>query len=112
MFFAIASAICSISFLAPLFGHVGDGNFHSLLLFNPDKPEEYEACKRVSHQMGRRAMELGGTCTVRKDCFFSILVNCKHLDFDTTIHEQNYFFPQIRVNMELVLAREICLKKW
>lgn len=69
-FFVIASAICSISFLAPLFGHVGDGNFHSLLLFNPDKPEEYEACKRVSHQMGRRAMELGGTCTVRKDFLF------------------------------------------
>ena len=60
--------------------------------------------------MGRRAMELGGTCTVCKDFFFLILVYCKHLD--TNIHEQNYFSAQIRVNMELVLAREICLKKW
>lgn len=50
-------------YLAPLFGHVGDGNFHSLLLFDPEKPEEYAACKKVSHQMGLRAMELGGTCT-------------------------------------------------
>ena len=48
---------------APLFGHVGDGNFHSLLLFDPEKPEEYEACKRVSVKMGERAIELGGTCT-------------------------------------------------
>ena len=46
---------------APLFGHVGDGNFHSLLLFKDD--QEYEACKRVSMNMGRRAMALGGTCT-------------------------------------------------
>ena len=36
---------------APLFGHVGDGNFHALLLFDPDNPEEYQACKKVSHQM-------------------------------------------------------------
>jgi len=48
---------------APLFGHVGDGNFHSLLLFDPEKPEEYEACKKVSMAMGERAMALGGTCT-------------------------------------------------
>lgn len=48
---------------APLFGHVGDGNFHSLLLFDPTIPEEFEACKMVSTQMGKRAMSLGGTCT-------------------------------------------------
>ena len=46
---------------APLFGHVGDGNFHSLLLFKDG--EEYNACKRVSMKMGRRAISLGGTCT-------------------------------------------------
>ena len=34
-----------------------------MLLFNPEIPEEYEACKRVSYAMGHRAMELGGTCT-------------------------------------------------
>lgn len=48
---------------APMFGHVGDGNFHSLLLFDPTKPEEFEACKRVSTLMGKRALALGGTCT-------------------------------------------------
>ena len=48
---------------APLFGHVGDGNFHALLLFDPDKLDEYESCKRVSVKMGKRAIELGGTCT-------------------------------------------------
>ena len=49
--------------IAPLFGHVGDGNFHSLLLFDPEKLGEYEACKSVSLKMGKRAIELGGTCT-------------------------------------------------
>ena len=40
--------LISKSTSAPLFGHVGDGNFHSLLLFDPTKPEEFDACKRVS----------------------------------------------------------------
>ena len=43
--------------------HVGDGNFHSLLLFDPEKPQEYEACKEVAVAMAKRAMAMGGTCT-------------------------------------------------
>jgi len=55
--------IDSMGITAPLFGHVGDGNFHSLLLFDPEDREEYETCKELSRRMGYRAMELGGTCT-------------------------------------------------
>ena len=46
-----------------MFGHVGDGNFHALLLFDPRDPEEYGRCKELSLRMGRRAMDMGGTCT-------------------------------------------------
>lgn len=47
----------------PILGHVGDGNFHVFLLFDPEKPEEYKIGKEVSHRMASRALELGGTCT-------------------------------------------------
>jgi len=49
--------------IGPCFGHVGDGNFHAVLLFDPEKPEEYKRCKEISYRMGYRAMEMGGTCT-------------------------------------------------
>ena len=44
----------------PIVGHVGDGNFHSMLLFDPEDPEEFKTCKRVADRMARRAIELGG----------------------------------------------------
>ncbi|KAJ7763968.1 FAD-linked oxidase-like protein [Mycena maculata] len=42
-------------------GHVGDGNFHALLLFTTD--EELEAVKAAVHRMVERAIALDGTCT-------------------------------------------------
>lgn len=47
----------------PMVGHVGDGNFHTMLLFNPESPDEFKKCKEVANRMGRRAIALGGTCT-------------------------------------------------
>ncbi|WP_417719939.1 FAD-binding oxidoreductase [Salipiger sp.] len=47
----------------PILGHVGDGNFHAILLVDPDQPAELEAAKRLSHRMAERALALGGTCT-------------------------------------------------
>ncbi|MBY6005460.1 FAD-binding protein [Salipiger bermudensis] len=47
----------------PILGHVGDGNFHAILLIDPEKPEELEEAKRLSHRMAERALALGGTCT-------------------------------------------------
>jgi len=49
--------------IGPCFGHVGDGNFHAVLLFDPNNPDEYKRCKEVSYRMGYNAMEMGGTCT-------------------------------------------------
>jgi len=41
-------------------GHVGDGNFHALILF---KPEELEATADAVHRLVERAISLDGTCT-------------------------------------------------
>lgn len=47
----------------PILGHVGDGNFHSILLFDPADPAELERVKAASDRMVQRALEMGGTAT-------------------------------------------------
>jgi D-lactate dehydrogenase (cytochrome) len=49
--------------LAPLVGHVGDGNFHLLFLLDPDDPSEQARAKAVNARLIDRALALGGTCT-------------------------------------------------
>ena len=49
--------------LAPIVGHVGDGNFHVILLFDPEDPAEHATALDVHDRMVRRALDLGGTCT-------------------------------------------------
>ncbi len=46
-----------------LVGHVGDGNFHMGYLIDPDDPRERERAEQLNHQLVRRALALGGTCT-------------------------------------------------
>ncbi|HTY98867.1 MAG TPA: FAD-linked oxidase C-terminal domain-containing protein [Rhodocyclaceae bacterium] len=48
---------------APLVGHVGDGNFHLLVLADPDQPEEFERAREFSNRLAERAVEMEGTCT-------------------------------------------------
>ena len=47
----------------PIVGHVGDGNFHSALLIDPDNPEEREIANALAARMAKRAVALGGTIT-------------------------------------------------
>ena len=49
--------------LAPIVGHVGDGNFHLLLLVDHDDPEEVERAEALHRRMVLRALEMDGTCT-------------------------------------------------
>jgi D-lactate dehydrogenase (cytochrome) len=49
--------------LAPIVGHVGDGNFHVTFLVDPDKPAEMAEAKQLNERMVMRALALGGTCT-------------------------------------------------
>ena len=47
----------------PILGHVGDGNFHAILLIDPNSPEDKEEALRLSDRMIQRALKLGGTCS-------------------------------------------------
>ncbi len=53
----------SSGLVAPLVGHVGDGNFHLLLLADPDRKEEMERAEAFSQRLVERAIRLEGTCT-------------------------------------------------
>jgi len=48
---------------APLVGHVGDGNFHLVLLVDREKPEEIAEAERINDRLVARALAMGGTCT-------------------------------------------------
>ena len=47
----------------PLVGHVGDGNFHIMLLTDPEKPEDLARAKGFASRLAQRAIRLDGTCT-------------------------------------------------
>ncbi|KAL4431359.1 hypothetical protein ABPG75_006615 [Micractinium tetrahymenae] len=49
--------------LAPLVGHVGDSNFHMLLIINTENAEEVARAKQVVADMVHLAQDAGGTCT-------------------------------------------------
>jgi D-lactate dehydrogenase (cytochrome) len=49
--------------VAPIVGHVGDGNFHLVLLVNRDDPAEVRTADQVNERLVRRALAMGGTCT-------------------------------------------------
>jgi len=49
--------------VAPIVGHVGDGNFHVCFIVDPDNPEEMARAERVNERMVVRALEMGGTCS-------------------------------------------------
>ncbi|MCY4292224.1 MAG: FAD-binding protein [Roseovarius sp.] len=47
----------------PVLGHVGDGNFHAVLLFDPDSKDEKKLAVKASDQLVDMALSLGGTAT-------------------------------------------------
>jgi D-lactate dehydrogenase (cytochrome) len=47
--------------LGPILGHVGDGNFHAILLVSD--ADDTARAKRLAHRMAERALAMGGTIT-------------------------------------------------
>ena len=55
--------IAASGLVAPIVGHVGDGNFHCLPLVRPGDPQETAACKAFIERLIERALRMGGTST-------------------------------------------------
>ena len=48
---------------APMVGHVGDGNFHAIIGYDPNKDGEYEKIRTLSNKLIDKTLELEGTIT-------------------------------------------------
>jgi D-lactate dehydrogenase (cytochrome) len=55
--------IAESNLIAPIVGHVGDGNFHLTLLIDRDDPEEVRTAEDFSERLVQRALAMDGTCT-------------------------------------------------
>lgn len=53
----------ALGLLAPIVGHVGDGNFHMLVLFDPTDTAERDRAEALAKGVSARAIAMGGTCT-------------------------------------------------
>jgi D-lactate dehydrogenase (cytochrome) len=49
--------------VAPILGHVGDGNFHATPLFDATDPAQVAALEGFLHRLAERAIAMEGTCT-------------------------------------------------
>lgn len=55
--------VAATGLLAPLVGHVGDGNFHLGIIFDPTDPEQRARADGLARRTGERAIRMGGTCS-------------------------------------------------
>ena len=62
-------------FLAPIVGHVGDGNFHLVILVDPNDEDEMNRAHELNDRLVHRTIALGGTCTGEHG------VGCGKMDF-------------------------------
>jgi D-lactate dehydrogenase (cytochrome) len=55
--------IAQSKLIAPILGHVGDGNFHLTLLVDLDDPDEVKRVRALTERLVERALAMDGTCT-------------------------------------------------
>ncbi len=72
--------VAQAGLLAPIVGHVGDGNFHLVFVIDPNDPDELERARAVNERMVLRAIAMGGTSTGEHG------IGCGKLDFLTAEH--------------------------
>jgi D-lactate dehydrogenase (cytochrome) len=60
---AAQDRLAADGFIAPIVGHVGDGNFHALLLVATDNPAEIDRAEVFIGWLNDLAIAMGGTCT-------------------------------------------------
>lgn len=52
-----------LGLLAPIVGHVGDGNFHVDMVLDPDNADEVARATELNQRVVSRAIAMDGTCT-------------------------------------------------
>ena len=55
--------IARVNIPIALFGHVGDGNFHLVVLVNRDNPQDMAEAAWISERVVERAIAMEGTCS-------------------------------------------------
>lgn len=55
--------IARMGLIAPVVGHVGDGNFHVMPLFDESDADEIARVEDFNNRLVERALAMGGTCT-------------------------------------------------
>ena len=60
---ATQADIAASGLIAPIVGHVGDGNFHAIILVDPEDDAEGARAEALNRRIVERALALGGTCT-------------------------------------------------
>lgn len=53
-----------LGLFASILGHIGDGNFHSSIMYNRNDPAERERVEKVVYDMVDRGLDMEGSCTV------------------------------------------------
>ncbi|WP_322866292.1 FAD-binding oxidoreductase [Aquicoccus sp. G2-2] len=58
-----AADLAQAGLYGPILGHVGDGNFHSVIMFDATDHAMFDKVKAASNRMVERALAMGGTAT-------------------------------------------------
>lgn len=59
-----------VGLVSTVIGHVGDGNFHAMLLFTTE--EELKIAQNAAHRLAHRAIAMDGTCLFTFLSLFSL----------------------------------------
>lgn len=70
---------------APIVGHVGDGNFHSTVFFDPDDESAFARILEFDKRLVRRALDMGGTCTGEHGIGMGKLKHMRHEHGDAAV---------------------------
>jgi D-lactate dehydrogenase (cytochrome) len=60
---ATVDDIAAATMPIPMFRHVGDGNFHCMVLVRPDDAEDRDEAAAFDQRLVNRALAMEGTCT-------------------------------------------------
>jgi D-lactate dehydrogenase (cytochrome) len=56
--------IDALGVFAGIIGHIGDRNFHGIILHDKNDADEQKRVEQCVHNMVERALEMDGSCTV------------------------------------------------